>query len=71
MAENCQLCLNSPERSLPAILLRVEVDDGESGLPSGLFCDLSGSGVNKCLGSKGFSLPKVNRRNGDVKSASH
>lgn len=37
-------------------------------LPFGLFSDLSRTGVGECLSSKGFSLCKVNRRNGDVKS---
>lgn len=50
--------------SLPFVLLMLEVD----GLPSGLLCDLSRAGVNKCLGSKGFSFCKVNRKNGDGKS---
>lgn len=38
-------------------------------LPSALFCDLSGTRVNKYLSSKGFSFCKVNRRNGHMKSA--
>lgn len=70
--ENCQFCLL--HRSWAVTLCNSASTRGrcwESCLPSGLFCDSSGTGLDKCLGSKGFSLCKVNRRNGEVRSASN